>query len=269
MHFFILGSLEVGPPEQRIRITAPKQRAVLAALLLNANREVPLARLIRFVWDGRPPATAQTTLQSYVYRLRQLLRPLPFVELRTDIDSYLLEVDRQDTDLWHFRDEVEGARALAEIGEYKESVIRLRRGLAVWRGSSLSGITGETIQQEARVLDGERIAAYEELFGTEIYLGKTRQIIPELHRVVSAYQYHEVFRAQLMLALYASGRQAEALQHYVMIRRRLREKLGIEPGQDLQQLHRSILEQIPSTHIAIPGGGGSGTGADQLSAIER
>lgn len=252
MHFLILGSLEVGTPQQRIRITAPKQRAVLAALLLNANREVPLSRLIRFVWDGRPPATAQTTLQSYIYRLRQLLRPLPLVELRTDIDSYLLEVDRQDTDLWHFRDEVEGARALAESREFEQSVVHLRRALAVWRGSSLSGIPGETVQQEARVLDGERIAAYEELFGTEILLGRTRQIIPELHRVVSVYQYHEVFRAQLMLALYASGRQAEALQHYGVIRHRLRDRLGIEPGQDLQQLHRAILEQVPPAQISIP-----------------
>lgn len=252
MHFFILGSLEVGPPDQRIRITAPKQRAVLAGLLLSANNEVPLSRLIRFVWDGRPPATAQTTLQSYIYRLRQLLRPLQSVELRTDIDSYLLAVRREDTDLWYFRDEVEAARAKAKIGRHDESVAGLRRALAVWRGSSLSGITGEIVRQEARVLDGERIAAFEELFATEIFLGNTRQIIPELHGVVSVYQYHEVFRAQLMLALYASGRQAEALQHYAQIRRQLRDKLGIEPGQDLQQLHRAILEQVPPGQIAMP-----------------
>lgn len=252
MHFFILGSLEVGLPEQRIRITAPKQRAVLAALLLSANNEVPLNRLIRFVWDGRPPATAQTTLQSYIYRLRQLLRPLPSVELRTDIDSYMLDVRREDTDLWYFRDEVEAARAKARVGQYDESVAGLRRALTVWRGSSLAGIAGETVRQEARVLDGERISAYEELFATEIFLGNTRQIIPELHRVCSVYQYHEVFRAQLMLALYAAGRQAEALQLYALIRRQLRDKLGIEPCPDLQLLHRAILEQVPAAQIAMP-----------------
>jgi DNA-binding SARP family transcriptional activator len=96
---------------------------------------------------------------------------------------------------------------------------------------------------------GERIAAYEELFDAEIFVGNTRQIIPELNKVVSIYPFHEVFRAQLMLALYASGRQAEALQNYAFIWRRLRDKLGIEPGQDLQELHRSILEQVPVSQI--------------------
>ena len=252
MHFFILGSLEVKSPEKRIQITAPKQRAVLAALLLGANNDVPIDQLIRYVWDGRPPATAQTTLQSYIYRLRQLLRPLPAAALRTDIDSYLLEVSRSDTDLWHFRDKVAEARTKTQLGHLTESVSSLRNALSVWRGNSLSGIPGETIQQEARVLDGERIAAYEELFGIEIFLGNTRQIIPELHRIVSLYQFHEAFRAQLMLTLYASGRQAEALQNYALIRRRLREKLGIEPGQGLQQLHRSILEQVPAAQITLP-----------------
>jgi DNA-binding SARP family transcriptional activator len=252
MHFFILGSLEVGSPERRVRITAPKQRAVLAALLLGANNEIPLEQLIRFAWDGRPPATAQTTLQSYIYRLRQLLRPLPGVALRTNIDSYVLDVDRGDTDLWYFRAQVEQARSLARLGKLDESAERLRRAMSICRGGSLSGIPGETVAQEAQVLDGERIAAYEELFATEIVLGKARQIIPELHKVASLYQYHEVFRAQLMLALYASGRQAEALQNYALIRRRLRDMLGIEPGQELQQLHRLILEQVPAEQITPP-----------------
>ena len=252
MHFFILGSLKVGSPEGRIRITAPKQRAVLAALLLGANNEVPVEQLIRFAWDSRPPATAQTTLQSYIYRLRQVLRPLPGVVLRTNIDSYVLDVDQNETDLWFFRGQVEEARSLARLGKLEESAAKLHRAMSVWRGGSLSGIPGETVAQEARVIDGERIAAYEELFDTEIVLGRARQIIPELHKVVSVHQYHEVFRAQLMLALYASGRQAEALQNYAIIRHRLRDVLGIEPGQELQQLHRSILGQVPAAKITPP-----------------
>src|SRR5205085_3437394 len=101
--------------------------------------EVPLDQLIRFVWDGRPPATAHTTLQSYIYRLRQILRPLPGVALRTNIDSYVLDVNRDDTDLWYFRGQVEQARAKARLGELAESVTGLRRAMAVWRGASLSG----------------------------------------------------------------------------------------------------------------------------------
>jgi DNA-binding SARP family transcriptional activator len=252
VHFFILGNLEVGPPERRIRITAPKQRAVLAALLLAANNEVPLERLIRLAWDGRPPATAQTTLQSYIYRLRQLLRPLPGVGLRTNIDSYVLDVDVDDTDLWYFRRRAEEARNLAELGKLEESGEMLRRAMSVWRGGALSGIPGEHMAQEARGIDSERIAAYEELFDTEIALGRARQIIPELQKIVLLHQYHEVFRAQLMLALYASGRQAEALLSYAAIRRRLRDMLGIEPGHELQQLHRSILVQVPAAEIMPP-----------------
>jgi DNA-binding SARP family transcriptional activator len=252
MHFFILGSLEVKAPGTRIQITAPKQRAVLAALLLAANSEVPTDQLIRFVWDSRPPATGQTTLQSYIYRLRQLLRPLPTAELKTNIDSYKLEVPRTDTDLWCFRDKLANARAKALHGELAESVAGMREALSIWRGNSLAGVPGETIQQEAQVLDAERLTAYEDLFGTEIYLGNTRQIIPELHKIVSVYPYHEALRAQLMLTLYASGRQAEALENYIHIRRRLRDKLGIDPGHGLQQLHRAILEQIPPAKITLP-----------------
>jgi DNA-binding SARP family transcriptional activator len=251
VRFLILGNLEVRSAEGIIPITAPKQRTVLAALLLGANNEVAIDQLIHFVWDGRPPATAQTTLQSYIYRLRQLLRPLPDTELRTNIDSYRLESPLGETDLWFFRERVEMARREADHGDLAASVISLREALSVWRGRSLAGIPGEAIAEEARMLDGERIAAYEELFGAEIALGNTRQIIPELHRVASAYHFHEIFQAQLMLALYCAGRQAEALQNYAGIRRRMRDNLGIEPGQELQRLQRSILEQVPASKIAL------------------
>ncbi|WP_170026287.1 AfsR/SARP family transcriptional regulator [Actinomadura oligospora] len=250
MHFFLLGSLKVESSGRRISITAPKQRAVLAALLLNANNEVQIDSLIRYVWDARPPATAQTTLQSYIYRLRQLLRAVPGVELGTATDSYLLSVDEVDTDLWYFRRRAEAAREAVALGEPEEAVPRFREALGAWRGGALAGIPGAAIQQEARILEGERIAVYEELFGTEMRLGRHRQIVPELHKVVSVYQVHEAFRAQLMLALYASGRQAEALQHYAVMRRRLSEHFGIEPGQELQELHRSILNRVPAMELS-------------------
>ena len=249
MHFLILGSLKVESSGKRISITAPKQRAVLSALLLHANNEVQIDRLIRFVWDAQPPTTAQTTLQSYIYRLRQLLQPLPGVELKTSIDSYMLSVGYADTDLWYFRKEVERAREQAILGELADAVADFRTAIAVWRGNALAGVPGETIQQEARILEGERIAAYEELFSTEMLLGHNRQIVPQLHKVVSVYPLHEVFRAQLMLALYASGRQAEALQNYTIMRRRLTENFGIEPGRELQDLHNAILRQVPPAEL--------------------
>ena len=253
MQFSILGSLEVRGTDGRVPITAPKQRAVLAALLLNAGDEVTVGELVRHVWDARPPATAQTTLQSYIYRLRRLLRPLPGVRLSTDVASYLLEADRAETDLWAFRDRVRRARAAAGAGCWAEAATGLRAATALWRGNAFTGVPGDTIRQAGRVLDGERIAAYEELFGLETRLGNTRQIVPELQKVVSAYPLHEAFQGQLMLALYASGRQGEALQAFASMRRRLRERLGIEPGVDLQRLHRQILRQVPVTQLTPDG----------------
>jgi DNA-binding SARP family transcriptional activator len=252
MYFFILGSLEVRFSGARIPITAPKQRAMLATLLLDANNEVPVDRLTRYVWDGQPPIAALTTLQSYIYRLRQLLRPMAGVELQTSSASYTLRAEPADTDLWYFRRQVSEAREKARNGDLRDSVVGLRKALSVWRGRALAGVPGEAIQQEARFIEGERTAVCEELFGAELELGHHRQIILELQKLVSAHQFHEALRAQLMLALYRSGRQAEALQNYALIRRKLREDLGIEPGPELQELHKAILEQAPSTRIMLP-----------------
>jgi DNA-binding SARP family transcriptional activator len=254
VHFRILGSLELTASGKRIPIGAPKQRAILAALLLDAGKDVSINRLTRFIWDDQPPATAQTTLQSYIYRLRRLLRPLP-VELKTtSSDCYRLNVGPDELDLWYFRRLVGAAREHACRGQLSESTAELRKSLAIWRGNALSGIPGETIRQEAALLEGERIAAYEELFTTEIKLGSHRQIIPELQKVVASHPFHESLSALLMLSLYASGRQVDALQHYGRIRRRLRDDLGIAPGQELQELHQRILEQHPAEELTCSRG---------------
>jgi DNA-binding SARP family transcriptional activator len=251
MQFTVLGSFEVRSPGTRISITAPKQRAVLATLLLDANTEVSVERLSRYVWDGQPPVAAQTTLQSYIYRLRQLLSSMSGVKLETSPSSYLLHADAENIDLWAFRNRAAVARQKKANGATIEFIKCLRDALSLWRGNALVGVPGEAIQQEGRHLEGERIAAYEELFSTELSLGNHRQIIPELQKLVSVNQFHESLRAQLMLAFYRSGRQAEALQHYALIRRKLREDLGIDPGAELQEVHKAILEQVPSAQIVL------------------
>jgi DNA-binding SARP family transcriptional activator len=243
MYFFILGSLEVRGLEARIPVTAPKQRTVLAALLLEASNEVSVDRLVKFMWDGAAPASAVPTLQSYIYRLRRQLHMLPNVELLTSPEGYQLKVAAGSTDLEYFRREVALARERTRHGDYAGAVPGLRRALAIWRGDALAGIPGELVRQEARFLDGERLAAYEELYGAEIALGNHRQIIPELQKIVTVHHFHEGIRAQLMLCLYAAGRQAEALQHFMLIRNQLRADLGIEPGRELQELNQAILEQ--------------------------
>lgn len=256
LRFAILGSLEVNTSSTRISITAPKQRAVLVTLLLDANNEVPVERLTRFVWDGQPPAAAQTTLQSYIYRLRQLLQPMTGVELTTSSAGYRLQVDPAETDIWSFRHLVAEAREKAHRGDLPGSARDLRAALALWRGNALAGIPGKLLQQEARFLEDERIAAYEDLFTAELELGNHRTIVPELKKLVSIHQFHETLRAQLMLALYRCSRQAEALHAYAQIRRRLREDLGIEPGRELQNLHRAILEQVAPASLTLPSSAG-------------
>ncbi|MEU6431041.1 AfsR/SARP family transcriptional regulator [Microbispora sp. NPDC046973] len=251
MNFAILGALEVRYPAGRIQITAPKQKSVLATLLLDADKEVPVDRLVDCVWDGRPPAAAQTTLQSYVYRLRQLLGPMPEVSLQTSTSSYAIEIGACEFDLRYFQSRVAEAHESIREGEKEQAAAAFRKALAAWRGNALVGVPGEILRQEARLLENQRIAAYEELVNLELELGNHRRVIPELHKIVSEYPFHEVFTAQLVLALYRSGRQAEALQSHSLMRRRLRDKLGIEPGIELQQLQKAILERVPAMEITL------------------
>jgi len=183
VYFAILGSLEAAASGVPIPITAPKQRAVLATLIIDANNDVPVDRLTQYVWDDRPPVAAQTTLQSYIYRLRQLLRPMRDVELQTSSASYMLQVAPVKTDVWSFKHHVAEAREKAFHGDLQESVQCLRKGLSLWRGNALAGVPGEFIRREAGFLEDERIAAYEDLFSAEIALGNHRKIIPELQKL--------------------------------------------------------------------------------------
>jgi DNA-binding SARP family transcriptional activator len=251
MNFSILGALEVKYSAGRIHITAPKQKGVLVALLLDADHEVSNERLVDFVWDGRPPTAAQTTLQSYVYRLRQLLSPMSGVNLQSSTSGYAIELGSCVLDLRFFQRRVAEAHEWIQNGSKLSAVMAFRKGLSVWRGNALAGVPGELLRREALLLENERIAAYEELMNLELELGNHRRVIPELHKIVAEYPFHEVFTAQLMLALYRSGRQAEALQNYGVIRRRLRDELGIEPGVELQQLQKAILEHVPALEITL------------------
>lgn len=251
MNFAILGALEVRHPGGKIQITAPKQKSVLATLLLDVDNEVPIERLVDYVWDRRPPTAAQTTLQSYVYRLRQMFGPMPDVHLQSSASGYAIEIGSCVLDLRYFQDQVSEAHEQMKNGTKGNAVAAFRRALAAWRGNALAGVPGTLMRQEAHHLDNQRVAAYEELMNLELDLGNHRRVIPELHKIVAEYPFHEVFVAQLVLALYRSGRQAEALQNYALVRRRLREKLGIEPGVELQQLQKAILERIPASEITL------------------
>jgi DNA-binding SARP family transcriptional activator len=250
--FFILGPIEARSAGRRISVTAPKQQAVLAALVLEANRFLSVDRLAEYVWDGSPPTSAASTLQAYVYRLRQLLSPMREATLRTSAAGYALEVDDTDIDLTRFHRHVDDAREMVADGDPAAAVAEFRRALSLWRGPALAGVPGEALQQEAQFLEGERIAAQEDLMGAELALGNHRRVVPELLKLVAKQPFREALSAQLMVALYRSGRQAEALEAYALTRRRLREELGIEPGAELQELQKAILGHVPAARIPLP-----------------
>jgi DNA-binding SARP family transcriptional activator len=249
MHFEILGSLRVTDDNEReLAVGGSKRAALLAALILRPNEVVSVDRLIDDLWDGRPPASAAKTLQVHMSRLRRALagggngdRGDAIVTRGT---GYALDVDPTHIDAERFKQLVtEGSAALAE-GAHARASTRLRSALALWRGDALADFTYASFaQDEIARLDALRTVALESAVEAELALGRHAELIPELKMLVKRHPLSEHLRAQLMLALYRSGRQAEALGAYRAARRVLIEQLGIEPSAELRELEQAILEQ--------------------------
>ncbi|MFG2055435.1 BTAD domain-containing putative transcriptional regulator [Micromonospora sp. NPDC048930] len=241
MRFGILGSLRVGTGEATV--TAGRDRTVLAMLLLRAGRVVPVEELIDAVWEERPPATARTQLQICVSRLRQRLAVLglpPEIIVRDPV-GYGIRIEPDDLDADAFARQVEAGRAAVAAGQPTEARRHYRAALALWRGPALSGITSRSVRRRAQALDEQRLAALEECVDVELRLGQAADVIDELTESVERHPLRERLRRQLMLALSAAGRQADALAVYREGRRIYAEELGIEPGAALQELHQRLL----------------------------
>ena len=231
MEYSLLGPLEVRDDGRTIPIGRGKPRALLALLLLNAGRVVPAERLIDELWADEPPPTATTALQVYVSKLRKALGE---GAIRTQPPGYSIET--ADLDVRRFERLVADARRL----EPSEAAPLYREALALWRGTPLCDVD---LPVEAARLEELRLAATERWIDAELALGNAAEVVPELESLVAAHPLREAFRAQLMHALYASGRQAEALDAYRSARRTLVDELGIEPGARLQELEQAILRQ--------------------------
>lgn len=237
LEFRILGPLEVWDDGGERPLGGTKQRAVLAILLLDAGRVVSTDRLIDLLWGERPPATAATSLQNFVSQLRKTLGT---EVVRTTAPGYRLEIAPEQIDLERFRRIVEAAKSRPP----EERAAELRLALDLWRGPALADLAFESFaEQEASRLDELRLAALEDRISADLECGRYAELIGEIESLVRAYPLRERLRGQLMLALYRSGRQAEALAVYQETRRLLVEELGIEPSAALQQLHGSILRQ--------------------------
>ena len=253
MDFRILGPVEVRDGGRLVPLGSGQQRALLAMLLLRANETVSRDRLIHELWGERPPATAVKALQGHVSALRRLLEPARPTGadgqvIATRGAGYALRVDVEQLDLARFeRLRDDGRRALGRQPE--QAATRLREALALWHGPPLADVDGEFARLEAPRLAELRAATLEDRIEADLASGRHADLVGELEALVAASPLRERLRGQLMLALYRSGRQAEALAAYQDARRELVEELGIEPGRELQELERAILRHDTSLDL--------------------
>jgi predicted ATPase/DNA-binding SARP family transcriptional activator len=239
--FSLLGPLTAAVDGTPIELGGQKRRALLAALLLKADEVVTRDELIDALWGEDPPDTARNTLQVYVSQLRKVL---PEGLLETTPAGYRLAIDPGAVDLFEFERLTQAGRSALTIGDAAGAAETLRRALDLWRGSPT-----DLPQLEALRLEELRLTALEDRTDAELALGRHVQLVGELERLVAEQPLRERVRGQLMLALYRSGRQADALAVYQRARRTLVEELGIEPGESLRKLERAILEQDPALNV--------------------
>jgi len=245
MRFGLLGPLLADDGMGERPVPAARQRALLAALLLRANQVVDCEELARSVWPGEPPAAARTTLQGYVLRLRRQLGAAA-ARLVTQGSGYRVEVQPDELDLHLFARLVAEAEQAAADRRWTDCRTRLGAGLDLWRGTPLQDVAGIAGHAElVRHWTEARLQALELRLQAELELGQHRRALIELGALAHEHPLRERVAGQLMLALYRSERQAEALEVYQRTRRTLIEQLGVDPGRALQQLHRQILHRDP------------------------
>jgi predicted ATPase/DNA-binding SARP family transcriptional activator len=239
--FGILGPLEIRRDGVPLALPAPRARALLVILLVHANRVVSVDELCDELWRDQPPASARSAIQVHVAALRRTLDSGAI--LRTRAPGYVLEVDDDQLDARRFE---LGLRE-ATRGEGPGAQERLGDALSLWRGRALAEFDDLACARlEAARLEELRMDALEERVEVDLRLGRHAESIAELVRLTSEHPYRERLHAQLMLALYRSGRQTEALEAYRRARDLLVDELGIEPGEELADLQRAILEHDPA-----------------------
>jgi DNA-binding SARP family transcriptional activator/tetratricopeptide (TPR) repeat protein len=254
LEFFLLGPLEVRERDRIVPIVGARQRGLLGVLLLHANEVVSTDRLIEDVWRGEPPDTADNALQRQVSRLRQALQPTEGDRelLLTRAPGYMLRISPDALDLERFRRLVDEARRTRSVDSHG-AVALFREALDLWRGQPLADFAFEPFAQvEVARLEEMRIAAYEDLIDAELAAGADDALVAEAEALVADNPLRERLRGRLMLALYRSGRQADALRVYREGRATLVEELGIEPGPELRALEKAILIHDPSLLLSRP-----------------
>jgi DNA-binding SARP family transcriptional activator len=249
MEFRILGPLEVLAGGRAVALGGSKQRALLALLVLHANETLTPDRLIDELWGDHPPATAAKTVQAHISRLRKALAADGGAVV-TRAHGYELELDPDCLDAHRFERLLGDGRCALAAGRPELALTTLQDALALWRGAPLADLAYERFAQgEIARLEDLRLVALEQLVEAKLALGRHAELVGQLETLIAQHPYRERLRAQLMLALYRSDRQADALQAYQNARRTLVEELGIEPGERLRRLERAILAQDPSLQL--------------------
>jgi DNA-binding SARP family transcriptional activator/ABC-type transport system substrate-binding protein len=251
VEFRLLGPVEALRDGSSVALGGAKPKALLALLLLHANEVVSRDRLIDTLWGDREPGTAGHSLDVQVSRLRKALEPYELVLTRSG--GYVLEVDREAIDAQRFERLLEEGRQANAADEPARALASLTAALALWRGPALADLAYEDFARtEVERLEELRLVATEERIDAELALGHHARLVPELEASSAKHPHRERVRGQLMLALYRSGRQAEALRVYGETRKRLVDELGIEPGQALKDLEQAILRQDPALDLPRP-----------------
>ena len=251
MEVRFLGRFDVVQEGRSIPIGGGRQRALLAILALHPRQVVPVGRLIDDLWPDDPPESAHGTLQAYVSRLRKALRG-ELVNGGGDAilfehGGYLLDLPADQVDSYRFERLVEEAERQAEGGDVERAAGTLTDALALWRGPPLPDFASEPFAQaEIARLDELRLRALEARIDADLARGRDAALVAELEALVAEHPHREGFRRQLMLALYRSGRQGDALDVYTDMRTTLDGELGVEPTPALRELQRAILSHDPS-----------------------
>ena len=253
MEFRILGPLEVLRDGTVVDLGHAKQRAVLGVLLLHRGDVVSTERLIDELWGESPPPTATKVVQVYVSRLRKALDDAAAARVCTQAPGYVFEPGPDVVDADRFESLVAEARRTRENDDVAEAAANYREALALWRGRALGDLTFESFAaNEAERLNELRLEALTERIDCDLRLGRHGELVGELETLVAEHPLRESLRGQLMLALYRSGRQADALEAYIETRRALRDELGLEPGPELRRLEQEILRHDEGLQVAEP-----------------
>ncbi len=251
--FGVLGPLEVRLGNSPVPVRGWRDRSVLAMLLLADGNTVPVERLVDAVWDGDPPGNALKAVRNCVSALRCRLAEVsgPAIPIETAPAGYRLPVTAGGIrlDARDFRRRVDDARRLAATGSAAGAAAGLRAALALWRGPALDGTGGRIVRNYAELLDEQRLSVMEDVLDLELALGRHRQAADELRALAAGHPLHEGIAGQLMLALYRSGRQADALNTYLRLAKRLAEDPGVDPTAEITGRYEAILRHDPPLEL--------------------